>query len=552
MASTPLPPKHLIVSTLEHQPFVWREDPHNPDAYTGFVKDVMDEIAQKAGFTYEFNITDDHKFGIHDGFKGWTGVMGDVVNNRADVGAAALTVTAARESVVDFTSPFMTDSVNLLVHKPTWYDLGLGYLVRPFSSDYWILLLVALLIIGIMFYLIGKFSPYEWGNIAADRDPRGAKNAFSLRNSYLFALSTLTWQGFREPPRSLSGRIMAAFWWIFVLFTLIAYTANLTAFMLARKEMLPDMPFKNYEDLLTANDITTGVLGGGSTQSHLRTSRSATLRNLYTLIDKRHAYENSYKEAALRVKNSEGSFVMMMEATSGLYYAGQDCNLMVYGDDLFPSSMAFALPKKSYWRSKFNDAIAEIKASGLMQQLKDKYWRFGGKCDQVDGREFLKNTGFMARLPVYAITLKDMAVAVLFFFLGLLASVIALIVEIIHYNVTKKGKKLHRPAVLKNPPKPNIRIWKPKSKKGDSKPAPPADIEETDETAGPFSAGPSSDEEAAMESVPLEDSPADPEAEAEAEVEAEAEAGEGEQEPLVSQAPAEEKDLLEEQNASKA
>ena len=55
-----------------------------------------------------------------------------------------------------------------------------------------------------------------------------------------------------------------------------------------------------------------------------------------------------------------------------------------------------------------------------------------------------------------------------------------------------------------------------------------------------------------MESVPLEDSPADPEAEAEAEVEAEAEAGEGEQEPLVSQAPAEEKDLLEEQNASKA
>ena len=57
-----------------------------------------------------------------------------LVTQRADVGAAALTVTAARESVVDFTSPFMTDSVNLLVHKPTWYDLGLGYLVRPFSS----------------------------------------------------------------------------------------------------------------------------------------------------------------------------------------------------------------------------------------------------------------------------------------------------------------------------------------------------------------------------------------------------------------------------------
>ena len=74
-------PKMTAVNLSPQQPFVWREDPHNPDAYTGFVKDVMDEIAQKAGFTYEFNITDDHKFGIHDGFKGWTGVMGDVVNN---------------------------------------------------------------------------------------------------------------------------------------------------------------------------------------------------------------------------------------------------------------------------------------------------------------------------------------------------------------------------------------------------------------------------------------------------------------------------------------
>lgn len=537
--ATDAPPPHLVVSTVEHAPYVMREDPRNPDEYSGFVKELLDAIADKAKFTYNFNLTKDHTFGSQT-INGWSGVIGDVVKKNADIGAGAITVTPARESVVDFSKPFMTDSVNLLVYKPTWFDLGLSYLTRPFSSDYWAVVIIAFLLVGLMFWLIGKFSPYEWGNIAADRDPRGAKNAFSLRNSYLFAISTLTWQGFREPPRSWSGRLLAAIWWIFVLFTLLAYTANLTAFMLARKEMLPDMKFKTYEDLVSATDISTGVLQGGSTHMALRDSRSSTLRNLYTLMDKRHTYEDSYKEGALHVKGAEGSFVMMMEASSGLYYAGQHCELMVYGEDLFPTSMAFPMPQGSVWRVKFNDAIAELKADGIVDQLKDKYWRFG-KCGMADGREMYSKSGFMSKLPVYAITLKDMGMAMIILFLGIFFSIISLIVEIIHYNVTKKGKKLHRPAIVKNPPKPNFnKIFKGKK---DSKPAaPPADIEAVDETAEPvLSAGPSSDDDA-LESVPLEDSP----------MEQQEEQAPEESDPLVSQEPAEEKDLLEEQKASQA
>uniref|UniRef100_A0A2C9M902 Ionotropic glutamate receptor C-terminal domain-containing protein n=1 Tax=Biomphalaria glabrata TaxID=6526 RepID=A0A2C9M902_BIOGL len=158
------------------------------------------------------------------------------------------------------------------------------------------MLLVVLLLIGIVFFVIGKFSPYEWGNVAADRDPRGAKNSFTLRNSYLFALSTITWQGFREAPHSLSGRIMAAFWWMFILFSLIAYTANLTAYFLARPEQIPKMPFKTYEDLLADTNIRVGVLLSGSTESLLRNSRSETLRSIYSKINAQNTFVGSYSE----------------------------------------------------------------------------------------------------------------------------------------------------------------------------------------------------------------------------------------------------------------
>ena len=65
----------------------------------------------------------------------------------------------------------------------------------PMCADFWILLLIAIVIVGFLFFIIGRFSPYEWIKVPGEKDQRGARNAFSLRNSYLFVLSSLTWQG---------------------------------------------------------------------------------------------------------------------------------------------------------------------------------------------------------------------------------------------------------------------------------------------------------------------------------------------------------------------
>lgn len=478
----------LIVSTVDQEPFITREPRPQGEQYSGYLVDLLNEISRRANFVYEFRQSSDGTFGALKP-EGWTGVIGDVQQGRADIGAAALTVTPQREEAVDFTKPFMSNSVNLLVQKPAWTDLGLGYLVRPFSSDYWIMILVVLLLIGIVFFIIGKFSPYEWGNVAADRDPRGAKNSFTLRNSYLFVLSTLTWQGFREAPHSLSGRIMAAFWWMFVLFSLIAYTSNLTAYFLSRPEQMPKMPFKTYEELVETSDIRVGALLSGSTVSQLRTTRASALKSLYTKMNSQNTFAESYREGVSRVKTSNGHFVMFMDSTSAEYFARHNCELMIYGENLFPSSMAFAVRKGSVWRNKINEALVQLQEEGFLNQLKDKYWRFGGECSNIDGRKFKETAGFLSTLPIYPITLKDMAVAILLLFLGFIAAMVFLVIEIVHYAVTKKGKKIERPKILKNAPK----IFRPKTKAAK---AVPTDVELGEE------AGPSSD---GLESVPLED-----------------------------------------------
>ncbi|KAK7102249.1 hypothetical protein V1264_020494 [Littorina saxatilis] len=421
-------------------------DPKGGARYVGYIKDLMDMLADQVGFKYNFKIADDGQYGQQTP-NGWTGMIGEVLNKQADIAAGALTITGTREEVVDFTKPIMSTAVNLLVKKPQHMDMGLGYLVRPFSTDFWILLLVAIIIVGFLFFLIGRFSPYEWIKVTDEKDLRGAKNAFSLRNSYLFVLSSVTWQGFREPPRSISGRFLAAFWWIFVLFTLIAYTANLTAFLLARPEQMPLMPFKTYDDLVENNDIAVGAMAFGSTQNSLRKSRDTTLQSLWNKMSQQNSWVSSNIEGLQRVKKSDGHFVMFVESTTAEYLARKNCDVMLYGDNLFPRAYGLATQKGSAIGSLINKAILKLRENGELDMLHQRWWRFSGECSDIDGRKFSQKGDSLSSLPIYPVTLRDMAVAILLLFLGIIVAVVFLIVELIYHYVSTGGK-IERPKML--------------------------------------------------------------------------------------------------------
>ncbi|KAL8611226.1 hypothetical protein ACOMHN_013657 [Nucella lapillus] len=464
--AAPLPV--FTVTTVEEEPYVYRElDSKGGARYVGFMKDLMDALASKVGFQYNFKVAADGHYGSQ-GPQGWNGMVGEVVDGTAEIAAAALTVTASREEVVDFTKPFMSTAVSLLVKKPERMDLGLGYLVRPFSTDFWILLLVSIVLVGFVFFLIGRFSPYEWIKVPGEKDQRGARNAFSLRNSYLFVLSSVTWQGFREPPRSLSGRFLAAFWWIFVLFTLVAYTANLTAYLLARPEQIPIMPFKTYEDLVESNEIKVGALTFGSTQQALHMSRDPTMHSLWVKMNHDGSWVKNYQMGLDRVQQSDGTFVMFTESSTAEYLARKNCDVMLYGDNIFHRSYAIATKKGHVIGSLLTKALEELETSGDLGMMKQRWWRFSGECSHIDGRQYSQKGDSLSSLPIYPVTLRDMAVAVLILFLGFIVAIVGLIIEIIYHTVSTGGK-IEKPKIL------DKKIFKaPKFTKGKSSKAAPA------------------------------------------------------------------------------
>ena len=99
--------KFKVVTIIE-PPFVDYIDRGNASkGYQGFLIDFMNELQLVLGFEYQIYEVADGKYGAEQLDGNWNGMIGDILNHTADVALAAMTITPARESVVDFTKRYM-------------------------------------------------------------------------------------------------------------------------------------------------------------------------------------------------------------------------------------------------------------------------------------------------------------------------------------------------------------------------------------------------------------------------------------------------------------
>jgi len=90
----------------------------------GYLVDLMDDLMARAAngteepLSYQFYETPDKKFGTQDENGKWIGMVGEVVDGKADMAVAPLTVTKARSAAVYYSHPYMTVVLVPLIKKP--------------------------------------------------------------------------------------------------------------------------------------------------------------------------------------------------------------------------------------------------------------------------------------------------------------------------------------------------------------------------------------------------------------------------------------------------
>uniref|UniRef100_A0A8C1AY06 Glutamate receptor, ionotropic, AMPA 1b n=1 Tax=Cyprinus carpio carpio TaxID=630221 RepID=A0A8C1AY06_CYPCA len=412
-----------VVTTILESPYVMLKKNHEQlvgnDKYEGYCVELAAEIAKHVGYSYRLEIVGDRKYGARDSeTMMWNGMVGELVYGKADVAVAPLTITLVREEVIDFSKPFMSLGISIMIKKPTKSKPGVFSFLDPLAYEIWMCIVFAYIGVSVVLFLVSRFSPYEWhaddeddgmeqqnqnqppspehnqspnqhGQNQNQREEKQEKqpehnNEFGIFNSLWFSLGAFMQQGCDISPRSLSGRIVGGVWWFFTLIIISSYTANLAAFLTVERMV---SPIESAEDLAKQTEIAYGTLDGGSTKEFFRRSKIAVFEKMWSYMKSAEpsVFVKTTDEGVVRVRKSKGKYAYLLESTMNEYIEQRKpCDTMKVGGNLDSKGYGVATPKGSALRIPVNLAVLKLNEQAVLDKLKNKWWYDKGECGSKD------------------------------------------------------------------------------------------------------------------------------------------------------------------------
>ncbi|XP_010839455.1 PREDICTED: glutamate receptor ionotropic, kainate 3 isoform X4 [Bison bison bison] len=379
--------RSLIVTTVLEEPFVmFRKSDRTlfgNDRFEGYCIDLLKELAHILGFSYEIRLVEDGKYGAQDDKGQWNGMIKELIDHKADLAVAPLTITHVREKAIDFSKPFMTLGVSILYRKPNGTNPSVFSFLNPLSPDIWMYVLLAYLGVSCVLFVIARFSPYEWYDAhPCNPGSEVVENNFTLLNSFWFGMGSLMQQGSELMPKALSTRIIGGIWWFFTLIIISSYTANLAAFLTVERM---ESPIDSADDLAKQTKIEYGAVKDGATMTFFKKSKISTFEKMWAFM--------SSKPSALVKNNEEGiqrtltaDYALLMESTTIEYVTQRNCNLTQIGGLIDSKGYGIGTPMGSPYRDKITIAILQLQEEDKLHIMKEKWWR-GSGCPEEENKE---------------------------------------------------------------------------------------------------------------------------------------------------------------------
>merc|ERR550532_1525062 len=212
--------------------------------------------------------------------RSWNGVIKELIDRKADIAVGALSVMSEREHVIDFTVPYYDlVGITIMMKKPK-VPTSLFKFLTVLENSVWGCILAAYFFTSFLMWIFDKFSPYSYQN-----------NLENFKECLWFCMTSLTPQGGGEAPKNLSGRLVAATWWLFGFIIIASYTANLAAFLTVSRL---ESAVESLEDLSKQYKIQYSPLNGSATASYFE--RTAYIEERFYTIWKAMSLNDSLSE----------------------------------------------------------------------------------------------------------------------------------------------------------------------------------------------------------------------------------------------------------------
>ncbi|XP_062452131.1 glutamate receptor ionotropic, NMDA 3B [Rhea pennata] len=332
----------------------------------GYCIDLLEKLAEDLPFDFELYIVGDGKYGAWKNGR-WTGLVGDLLSGTAHMAVTSFSINSARSKVIDFTSPFFSTSLGILVRTKDTAS-PIGAFMWPLHWTMWVGIFVALHMTALFLTLYEWKSPYGMTPHGRNRMKIFSySSALNLCYAILFGRTVSS-----KTPKCCTGRFLMNLWAIFCLLVLSSYTANLAAVMVGEK---------TFEELSGIHDpklhhpsqgFRFGTVWESSAEEYIKKS-----------FPEMHEYMRRYNvpttPAGVTMLKTEppklNAFIMDKSLLDYEVSIDSDCKLLTVGKPFAIEGYGIGLPQNSPLTSNISEFISRYKSAGFIDLLHDKWYK---------------------------------------------------------------------------------------------------------------------------------------------------------------------------------
>lgn len=439
--------RYFRVGVIEAKPWSYLNSDPKP-AWEGYCIDFIAALSENLNFDYTLVPSRDGQFGARQPNGDWNGLVGDLATCETDIVMAPLLMTAEREEVIDFVTPYFEQTgVSIVIRKPV-PKTSLFKFMTVLRIEVWLSILASIAGTSVLLWFLDRYSPYSARNYK-EAYPYETRN-FTLNECIWFSLTSFTPQGGGETPKAVSARILVAAYWLFVTLMLATFTANLAAFLTVERMQAP---VQSLEQLGRQSRINYTVVEGSNTHKYFINMKFAedTLFRLwkeltlnatndqsqyrvwdYPIKEQYGHILMSINESIPVAKASEGfklvndhenaDFAFIHDAAEIKYEVTINCNMTEIGEVFAEQPYAVAVQQGSNLQDEISIAILELQKERFFESLTEKYWNSSLRKDCGDGSDS------------EGITLESLGGVFIATLFGLGLSMVVLVFETIYYR----------------------------------------------------------------------------------------------------------------------